>query len=112
VKAYTVASLAAEWQCSEGTIRNAIADGELGCFRLGTLIRIPAEEVRRFECQNIPSSGSEADSPSSGATKESEGGSRSTLPIAPQRKRRRGLGGHERPTPQRQGNYIDDSLSL
>jgi excisionase family DNA binding protein len=58
-RAYTVATLAEAWECSEGTIRKLIGDGELGCFRLGTLIRIPAEEVARFECQNIPSSGSE-----------------------------------------------------
>jgi excisionase family DNA binding protein len=62
--AYTVANLAAEWQCSEGVIRKAIANGELGCFRLGTLIRIPEEEARRFECRNIPSSGLEGDTPS------------------------------------------------
>lgn len=43
MRAHTVASLAAEWQCSEGVIRKAIATGELGCFRLGTLIRFPAE---------------------------------------------------------------------
>ena len=65
MKAYTVASLAAEWDCSEGVIRKAINDGRLGCFRLGTLIRIPAEEVRRFECQNTASSGSGGGSPSS-----------------------------------------------
>jgi excisionase family DNA binding protein len=63
-RAYTVASLAEEWECSEGVIRKAIRDGELGCFRLGTLIRIPAEEVRRFECQNIPSSDSDEVTPS------------------------------------------------
>ena len=66
---YTVASLAREWHCSEGVIRKLIHDGQLGCFRLGTLIRIPAEEVARF--QTIQSSGSEADMPSSGATEES-----------------------------------------
>jgi excisionase family DNA binding protein len=59
-RAYTVASLAAAWHCSEGVIRKAIRNGELGCFRLGTLIRIPAEEVARFECRNIPSSDSAA----------------------------------------------------
>jgi excisionase family DNA binding protein len=58
MRAFTVASLAAEWECSEGVIRKAIADGRLGCFRLGTLIRIPAEEVKRFECQNTQSSDS------------------------------------------------------
>jgi excisionase family DNA binding protein len=68
-RAYTVATLAEAWECSEGVIRKLIAHGELGCFRLGALIRIPAEEVERFECQNLPSSGSEARGPQSGATK-------------------------------------------
>lgn len=69
-RAFTVATLAAEWECSEGVIRKAIADGELGCFRLGTLIRIPVEEVRRFECQNIPSSDLESDTLSSSPNRE------------------------------------------
>lgn len=54
-RAYTVATLAAEWDCSEGAIRKLIAQERLGCFRIGTLIRIPVEEARRFECQNIAS---------------------------------------------------------
>src|SRR6185437_6237323 len=98
MRAYTVASLADEWQCSEGVIRKAIADGELGCFRLGTLIRIPAEEVARFECQNIPSSDSEADMPLSGAKKASADDSPLRLPIDPRRKRRRANGGQGKPT--------------
>ncbi len=63
--AYTVASLAREWDCSQGVIRKAIAEGRIRHFRLGSLIRIPAEEVRRFECQNIASNDSEADMPAS-----------------------------------------------
>ena len=66
---YTVASLAREWRCSEGVIRKLLASGQLGCFRLGTLIRIPAEEVARF--QNIQSSASRGDTQSSGETEES-----------------------------------------
>jgi excisionase family DNA binding protein len=97
-RAYTVASLAAEWECSEGVIRKAIRDGELGCFRLGTLIRIPAEEVRRFECTSLPSSDCAEDMPSSGATKpESAAATDSRLPIAPPRKRRQGIGGGAKP---------------
>jgi excisionase family DNA binding protein len=64
-RAFTVASLAAEWECSPGVIRKLIGEGRLGHFRIGALIRIPAEEVRRFECQNIASNDSEAVSPSS-----------------------------------------------
>lgn len=64
-RAYTVATLAREWECSEGVIRKLIADNRLAHFRVGILIRIPAEEVRRFECQNIPSNDSAAASRSS-----------------------------------------------
>jgi len=33
-RAFTVATLAQEWECSEGVVRKMIANGELGCFRL------------------------------------------------------------------------------
>ena len=93
-RAYTVASLAAEWNCSEGTIRKAIASGKLYCFKLGSLIRIPVEEVKRFECQNTPFNDCAEDMPSSGATKPANvAGSPLKLPIAPPRKRRRAAGG-------------------
>ena len=93
-RAYTVASLAAEWNCSEGVIRKAIANGELRCFRLGSLIRIPIEEVKRFECQNTPFNDCAEDLPSSGAMKPgSVAGSPLKLPTAPARKRRRVAGG-------------------
>lgn len=83
MKAYTVKTLAAEWQCGEGLVRKAINDGKLGCFRLGTLIRIPSEEVRRFECQNIASSGSGMDGPSSIVTRASVSDAASMRPIGP-----------------------------
>lgn len=93
-RAYTVASLANEWNCSEGVIRKAIANGELRCFRLGSLIRIPVEEVSRLECQNTPFNDCAEDLPSSGATKPASGaGSPLKLPTAPPRKRRRAVGG-------------------
>lgn len=43
-------------------------NGELPGFRLGKLIRIPAAEVERYECQNTGSSNIEADSASPTAT--------------------------------------------
>jgi excisionase family DNA binding protein len=69
-RAYTVASLAREWDCSEGSIRKLIADGRLDHFRIGTLIRIPVDEARRFECQITPSSASEAATRSSIETQQ------------------------------------------
>ena len=65
---FTVSTLAEHWRCSEGSVRNLIRSGQLGCFRLGTLIRIPAEEVERF--QATASSASRADIPLSGETME------------------------------------------
>lgn len=79
-RAYTVASLAEAWGCSEGVIRKLIANGKLGCFRIYTLIRIPSEEVARFECQNTPSSDSEADTPSSIETQEDSGTAKDFMP--------------------------------
>ena len=47
---FTVASLAKRWGCSEVHVRNLINKGELRSFRLGgKLIRIPADEVARWE---------------------------------------------------------------
>lgn len=48
---FSVRSLAERWSCSEGAVRSVIRNGELGHFRVGDLIRVPAEEVRRFECR-------------------------------------------------------------
>lgn len=71
-RAYTVATLAERWECSEGVVRKLIRDGRLVHFNVGALIRINPEEVARFECQNIPSNDSEADMPSSTETLEED----------------------------------------
>jgi excisionase family DNA binding protein len=101
-RAYTVASLAGEWECSEGVIRKLIADGRLAHFRVGILIRIPAEEVRRFECQNIPSNDSAAASQSSIETQQDDDiESAYEPPIALGLKRRLGAGGRQGATVHR-----------
>lgn len=46
---YSVPQLAARWGCSDGLIYKLIREGRLQCFRPGTLIRIPAAEVERYE---------------------------------------------------------------
>ncbi len=72
-KAFTVPNLAARWECSEGLIRKMIERKELRSFRLGALIRVPADEVERIECQSLTqSSGSEENSPSSSTTEEKD----------------------------------------
>lgn len=69
-KPFTVPSLAARWECSEGLIRKMIERGELNSFRIGVLIRVPADEVERIECKNTPSSGFADRSPSYGEKME------------------------------------------
>ncbi|WP_405053571.1 excisionase family DNA-binding protein [Sphingobium sp. WCS2017Hpa-17] len=89
-KPFTVPNLADRWGCSEGLIRKMIDRGELRSFRLGVLIRVPADEVERVECQShTPSSASLGDSPWSGKSQtESDVESGSTLKIVRARKRK------------------------
>jgi excisionase family DNA binding protein len=93
--AFTVASLADRWECSTSLVRKLIANGELSSFRLGTLIRISAEEVGRFECQNTQCSVSAADMPSSGTSKASAGEEPYTPQIDRARKPRRAAYGKQ-----------------
>lgn len=57
---YSPETLAARWGCSAEKVRIMYRTGELPGFRLGKLIRIPAAEVERYECQNTDSSNTEA----------------------------------------------------
>lgn len=52
---YSPETLADRWGCSAEKVRGMCRNGELASFRLGKLIRIPAAEVERYECQNTPS---------------------------------------------------------
>ena len=59
--AYSPKTLGDRWGCSAETIRQMCNRGDLTSFRPGPkLIRIPAHEVERFECQNTASSSTEA----------------------------------------------------
>ena len=49
-------TLADRWGCSSEKVRQMCHHGELSYFRLGKLIRIPANEVERLECLNTGSS--------------------------------------------------------
>jgi excisionase family DNA binding protein len=72
-KPFTVPTLADRWECSEGLIRKMIERGELRSFRIGALIRIPADEVERVECQSLTAySDSAADMQSFGKSTESD----------------------------------------
>lgn len=61
---YSPETLASRWGCSAEKIRQMCRHGELAAFRLGKLIRIPANEVERVECQNIDWSDTEDSSAS------------------------------------------------
>lgn len=56
---YSPETLGERWGCSAEKVRLMVRNGELPGFRLGKLIRIPAAEVERYECRNIPSHGTE-----------------------------------------------------
>lgn len=84
----TVADLASRWQCGQSTVRSLIKRGELATFRIGTLIRIKADEVERFECQTTRCSDFGEDSPLSGESTESAADEPSTPQIDRARKPR------------------------
>ncbi len=51
---YSVAQLAERWGCSGSVVRKLINQEELQFFRIGTLIRISAAEVQRYERAAAP----------------------------------------------------------
>ena len=52
-KPFSPQTLAERWDCSDHQIRRMIEAGKLASFRVGKLIRIPAAEVERIECQPL-----------------------------------------------------------
>jgi excisionase family DNA binding protein len=50
-KPFTPETLAERWGCSANKVRQMVKSGELAGFRLGKLIRVPAIEVERYECE-------------------------------------------------------------
>jgi excisionase family DNA binding protein len=63
---YSPQTLADRWGCSSEKVRQMCRNGELASFTLGKLIRIPAHEVERVECQtSIASDHTEESSSSS-----------------------------------------------
>lgn len=63
---YSPQTLANRWGCSAEKVRTMCRNGELASFTLGKLIRIPAHEVERYECQSTPSLDTEESLPSRG----------------------------------------------
>jgi len=60
-RAYSVRRLADEWDCPPKTIYNMIDRGELAAFMLGEKRgwRVPANEVDRWERENLKSTAAE-----------------------------------------------------
>ncbi len=74
---FNVTGLADRWGCGTDTIYSLIHSGNLVAFKLGgKLLRIRAEEVERYECQNIASNDTEASLRSSGSKTANDTGIR------------------------------------
>ena len=67
-KPYSPRTLAERWGCSAEKVRLMFEARELDGFRLGKLIRIPAAEVERYECQTTASPDIAANGRSPGET--------------------------------------------
>lgn len=65
---YSPETLADRWGCSAEKVRLMCRAGEIASFRLGKLIRIPAVDVERYECQNTASPSTEENGPSPSET--------------------------------------------
>lgn len=50
---YTIRTLSEHWDCSPDVLYDLIRKGELKAFKLGSTLRITAEEVDRFENKTV-----------------------------------------------------------
>jgi excisionase family DNA binding protein len=64
IRPFSPETLGERWGCSSEKVRQMCRAGQLASFRLGKLIRIPASEVERIECQIGDSSSTEVNSAS------------------------------------------------
>lgn len=69
-KPFSPQTLADRWGCSPDKIRIMYRAGELAGFTLGKLIRIPAQEVERYECLSGDSQDTEASGRSPGTSQD------------------------------------------
>jgi excisionase family DNA binding protein len=77
---FTPKTLAQRWEVSPGAIYNMIERGELGHFRAGRTIRIPARVVEEIECGSQDTEGS-GRSPETTAEQLADGQPDSTPPL-------------------------------
>lgn len=50
---YTTKQLAERWNCCSNTVRTEIVEGRLPAFRVGRLLRVPAEAVAKYESGSL-----------------------------------------------------------
>ncbi|TDK51718.1 hypothetical protein E1832_02660 [Antarcticimicrobium luteum] len=85
---FTPDSLAARWDCSAETVRQLVHRRELRGFRVGRMIRIPADAAEEYECQTSQSDACAAASASTGQILRRESESVISLRHAPERRQR------------------------
>lgn len=83
-KPFSVVTLAERWDCSESLIYKLVQQKKLRPFNIGTLIRIPVEEVERFEA-------AQAQTPDEGLAEQADA-AEPRMPVV-RRGRRRNLDG-------------------
>ena len=49
----TIAQVAAFWDCSVRTVKRRIKSGELGCLRMGRVVRITRSQVGTYEKEHV-----------------------------------------------------------
>lgn len=52
-RCFTVKELAGKWRVSQQYVRKLIQQGELGYLPLGRGVRIPVDEVKKYETRNL-----------------------------------------------------------
>lgn len=50
---YTPQQLAERWGCCSNTVRAIILEGRLPAFRVGRLLRVPAQAVAQYESDSL-----------------------------------------------------------
>lgn len=100
---YSPERLAERWGCSAEKVRRMYHDRELAGFRLGKLIRIPAVEVERYECQNTPSECTEGNSSSRSTRADTAFDDRLALTIGASPRLAPVSSGHSAPRQSRKG---------
>jgi excisionase family DNA binding protein len=58
---YTIKGAAQQFNCSQSMVKKLIRNGEIRTYKLGTLVRIPREEIERIKNKNNARGGRDID---------------------------------------------------